>query len=262
MSTVRKPAGSSPVPPAKDPFRYGYRWVQRKDERGRKVWDQQPLTLDDVLHPQMGDVIVGNEDHHLDCTYLFTVLRAWLAGQAGVVVLSDVGIFWDIPNLRNHCPDVMVIRGVNRVGSFTTFDVAQEGARPELIIEITSPNTRRQDLVTKRRQYFQAGVSWYAIADERRVHGQRQLRLLGYRRGRRAYQQLPLDAQGRLHLQAVDLWLGQEQGRAALYEASGRRLGDYTEVDQARQAAEARAQAAEARAQALEAELRRLRGES
>ena len=232
MSTIPKP-GDRHHAGRNNPFRYGWRDVQRKDERGRMVWDQQPLTLDDVLHPQMGDVILGNEDHLLDVTYLFTVLQAWLASLADVVVLSDVGVYWDIPKLRNHSPDITIIRGVHHDQPYTTFDVAKEGARPEWIIEVTSPGTRRLDLVRKRRHYFLAGVPWYAIVDGRRMHGQREIRLLGYGRGQRAYQPLPLDSQGRLHLASLGLWLGHEQGRAALYDASGQRLRNLAEEAQA-----------------------------
>ena len=141
MSTIPKRTDQAAAGRNRDAFRYGWRDVQRKDERGRMVWDQQPLTLDDVLHPQMGDVILGNEDHLLDVTYLFTVLQAWLANLVDVVVLSDVGIYWDIPKLRNHSPDVMIIRGVQHDKPYTTFDVAKEGARPEWIIEVTSSGT-------------------------------------------------------------------------------------------------------------------------
>ncbi len=274
MSRVPKSAVPTPEPLPNGSFRYGYRYIERKDHNGRKVWDQQPLTLDDVLHPQMGDVIVGNEEHLRDVFYLFSVLQIWLATLADVVVLSDVGVTWDIPNLRGHCPDVMIIRGVRSSQPFTTFDVAQEGTRPEWIIEVTSPTTRRLDLVTKRRQYFQAGVPWYAIFDGRRIHGQRQVEIFGYGRGRRAYQQLPLDSAGRLQMGTLNLWLGQEEGRAALYDANGNRLRSFSEEVQTRKTAEARAEGAEARAegaearaeeaearvQALEAELRRLRG--
>ena len=79
----------------------------------------------------------------------------------------------------------------------------------------------------------------------------------------------------------LNLWLGQEEGRAALYDATGKRLRNFAEEVQAgkesearaqesearaqesearAQESEARAQESEARAQALEAELRQLRG--
>jgi colicin import membrane protein len=268
MKSVPKSAKQSRAAQQNIAYQYGHRWVELRDQRGRKIWAQQALTLQDVLHPQLGDMIAASDAHYLECNYLYSVLRAWLADQPGVVVLGGCRIHWDVAKLQNHCPDIAVIRGAGQVDCFVPFDVATEGVRPELIIEVTSPNSRKLDLVTKRRQYHQAGVPWYAIVDERCAKGQRQLRLLGYRRGARSYQPLPLNGKGRLHLQAVDLWLGQEHGRVALYKPSGERLGDYMEVDrawkaevQARQAAEARAVEAESKLKALRAELRRLRNQ-
>jgi Uma2 family endonuclease len=196
-----------------------------------------------------------NSAHTLDCAYLLMVLLSHLASDSQAVVLNDVLIYWDDHVLRHHGPDIAVIFGVRQPRSrYTSFQVAQEGVRPELIIEITSPETRQVDLRTKRRQYWQARVPFYVVVDERIVRDQRRLCLLGYRRGRRGYERLPLNAQGRLWLQAVQLFLGQENGRVALHDAQGQRLGDLRAVEQARQAAEQRVQE-------LEAELRRLRGE-
>ena len=43
-------------PPRNDPFRYRWRYVLRQIEaNGNEVWDQIPLTLDDVLHPEEDD---------------------------------------------------------------------------------------------------------------------------------------------------------------------------------------------------------------
>lgn len=43
----------------------------------------------------------------------------------------------------------MVIRGVRAHQNWSTFDVAAEGVRPALIVEITSPETRMLDLALK-----------------------------------------------------------------------------------------------------------------
>jgi len=269
MSTVHKPTNSLAHPLEDNPFRYGWREVRKRDARGRINYVRQPLTLEDVLHPQIGDVMPGNSAHALDCAYLLVVLLSHLADNLQAVVLNDVLIYWDDPQLRHHGPDIAVIFGVRRrQARYPSFQVAQEGVRPELIIEITSPDTRQLDLRTKRRQYWRARVPFYVVIDERIVRGQRRLRLLGYRQGLRGYQRLPSNAQGRLWLDAVHLFLGQEDGRVALYNAQGQRLGDYQEVEQARHVAEERVQeveqarkAAEQRVLELEAELRRLRGE-
>ncbi len=76
--------------------------------------------------------------HHQLCTYLYDVLRA----HPGAIVISDVRIAWDVPGLRPYGPDIAVIVGVRERQNWRAFDVAQEGVRPVLIIEVTSPESR------------------------------------------------------------------------------------------------------------------------
>jgi Uma2 family endonuclease len=260
MSTVPKRRRSRD-PGQDDPFFYGWRDTYRIGADGRKEYVQVPLTPQDVLHPQEDDHIMLGDAHDDDTSYLKDVLKIQLSPDETALVFSDLGIYWDIPKLGHHSPDITVIFGIRRVRrNWTSFYVAREGVRPSLLIEVTSPSTRQIDLHDKRREYYQAGVPYYVIADEQIRRGQRSLRLLGYRRGRRGYERLALNRQGRLWLEPVGLWLGQEDGRLVCYDAQGQRLGNYTAVDQARQAeAQARA-AAEEHVRQLKEELRRLRG--
>jgi colicin import membrane protein len=254
MSTAPRRLSPPKPHPDEDLFRYGWRYVWKP---GRCGAEMVPLTREDVLHPQEGDQMVHNDVHEDDIAYLREVFKVRLAGDSSAEVFTDLLVFWDVPGLRNHCPDVTVVLGVRpRPARWRSFHVAEEGVRPQLLIEITSPSTRDIDLLTKRRQYYIAGVPFYVIVDELPGPDEepRQLRLLGYRRGARRYRAMPLNEQGRLWLEPVRLWLGTEDGLVACYDTEGRRLENYTEVSEARAAAEQRALE-------LEAELRRLRGE-
>jgi Uma2 family endonuclease len=241
--------------PATDPFYYGWRYVERKDQNGRVVVDQVPLTAKDVLHPKEDDQIPEHSAHAQDRTYLAEVCTAQTADEPTTVVLSDCLVAWGVKGVRPTAPDVTVIPGVRERKQWGTFYVARERARPQLVVEITSPKTRKDDLGIKRRYYYRAGVLFYVIVDQLRGRGPRQLRLLGYRRGQRGYEKLPLNDQGRLWLETVRVWLGVEDGQAVCYDANGKRIGTYTEQATARQKAEKRIKQ-------LEADLRRLKGEA
>jgi Uma2 family endonuclease len=261
------------LPPRSDPFRYGWRYVLRGTDRdGNEVWDQVPLTLDDVLHPEVGDFIVNSSAHARDCIYLAYVLRArrkrW---RRRTVVLMDTRVAWDVIALRAHGPDIAVIHGVRRPDrNFRTFDVAAEKVRPNLIIEVTSKDTRFNDLVTKVTQYHQAGVRQYVIVDANEPDdGPRTLRLVAYRHGSQRYEPMPLDDQGRVELLGLGLLLGTCGERIALYDAeTGEEVGEYdavTEVLEARTAAleaeiAARAEAEKAIEEAVEARREAERG--
>ena len=272
------------VAPAHDPFYYGWRYVSRMHRENGEEWEeivQVPLTFNDMLHPEEGDIVTHTPLHHRICAYLVAVIEAW-ARASPVVVLPDVRIEWDIPDLQRTWPDVAVIFGVRERQNWGTFSVAQEGVRPALIIEVTSPKTRKGDLVDKVDEYALAGVPLYVIVDFMQRPGKSVARLLGYQLVNDAYQSLALNEQGRLWLgpysggsgskatrwcvttriaprcSTIAIWL-RPTPRPKLPRTLRRRRAPRLKLRDAE--AQARAQA-EARLHELEAELRRLRGES
>lgn len=100
------------VAPPGNPFPYGWRYVERTAPDGSVTFEQTPLSLEDVLHPQEGDQVTHSDLHQRICVYLYNVLRGLLAGVPGAVVLHDVRIAWDDPDLKAHGPDLAVIFGV------------------------------------------------------------------------------------------------------------------------------------------------------
>jgi len=238
--TTAKP--SPPTAPAEDPFRYGWRHVLRPTPDDPQHLEQVPLTLDDVLHPDVGDFIVHSDRHETDRMYLTAVLRARLEASGAAIVLSDVRIAWDIPDLRPHGPDVMVIPGIAAWQDWSAFDAAVEGARPALMIEITSPETRVNDLKRKVVHYARAGVAQYVIVDRIERGGARRVRLLDYRLDGGVYRRRAPDAAGRVHLVIANLWLGVEGDHVVCYDERGAAFGDYATVVRQAAAAEERAQ--------------------
>ncbi len=231
------------LPPRSDPFRYGWRYVLRQiDANGNEIWDQIPLTMDDVLHPEPGDFIVNSTAHARDCMYLATVIGArckrrprWKA-----VVLADTRVAWgERIGLRGHGPDLAVIKGVrsNPDRDIRTFDVEAEGVVPSLIIEVTSKTTRYNDIVTKVTHYHKANVPQYVIVDAKGHEDNRELRLIDYRFTPERYVAVPPDDQGRVELVGLGLLLGVREGRVVLYDAkTGEEQGDYDEIVRALEA--------------------------
>jgi colicin import membrane protein len=288
MSTVPR---RSPPADTKPSFSYGYREVRVKLPNGRFRFKRVPLTLKDVLHPRFGDVHVLSSAHNDDCNYLKSALTSRLVVDPSAVVFYDCGIFWDIPRLRHHSPDISVIFGVREHKDWKTFDVKIEKVRPTLIIEVTSPKTRVNDTKTKVKQYARARVPYHVIADAVEKNNQRRLRLIAYRLEGEKYVKVPLDEHGRAWLEPLKLWLGvrvhpQTGGdRLVLVDpATNQEIPDYNSLEHslvvqvnaraeaedralaealARAEAEDRARAAEDRVRQLEAQLkRRERGKS
>lgn len=276
------------LPEPEGPFRYGWRHIRHAHPDGSETWERVPLTLEDVLHPQEEDFVAQSAAHQLRQEYLHTVIAARLADDPAAVVVADLLIAWDIPDLKPHAPDIAVILGVRQRRDWSTFSVAEEGVRPALIIELTSPSTASLDRSTKLDEYAEAGVETYILIDTIRFRGSFALRLVGYTLTPVGYQPLAPDNRGRYWLAAARVWLGIEANEIVCYDEAGQPLGDYVTLTTtlraaeqraaaeakariaaeqraaaeatARVAAEQRADTAEARLRALEAELRRLRG--
>ncbi len=281
------PAGQAPVAPQVDqgdPFRFGWRYAWQKNEQGLTVPVQVPLAYEDVLHPQEEDFIVNNPAHDRDCHYLKDTLLIALDGRENVEVLNDVRVDWQVEGVKPLGPDLAVFADVRKpwkrdAGTFLVKDL---GARPLLVIEVTSPTTRSFDLDDKVLLYHRAGVPFYAIVDYRSEADPREVHILGFRWLPEGLVRVPLDSQGRLWLEPVKLWLASGGECAVCFDEQGQRIAEVNVIARNLKEADARAEqlqslteeAITARQQAektvadqaarlaeLEAEVRRLRGD-
>lgn len=138
------------------------------------------------------------------------------------------------------------------------FDVAKEGARPALVIEVTSPTTRINDVVKRVDYYRRAMVPLYVIADVLKEDGnERLIELIGHQLTARRYKLVKPDARGRIWLDPLRLWLGLAQDRLSGFNRlayfdpdAGQQVGDYSAITKALAEAEARAEAEHRRAEA------------
>ena len=250
----------------KDLYPYGWREVVRSLPDGKEMVERKPLTLEDILHPQVGDYRMHSDEHERFCNYLYNVLSARLADQPDAIVLHDLRVAWAHPDFRAHGPDIAVIFNLRRRINWSTFSEAEEGTKPSLIIEIVSPSTRSVDVVTKVDHYTRVGVPNYIIVDRFERRGVMVRELVGYRLTPDGYEELSPNADGWLWLEPVNLWLGLDGEDLVCYDESGEALLNYVGMTEARAEAEARAAeeaqaraAAEERIRQLEAELQRRR---
>jgi hypothetical protein len=212
---------------------------------GSTDFEQVPLTLEDVLHPEEEDFIVHSQAHWFDVYYLYGVSRSRTASRADALVLADTRVAWDVPGVRPTGPDVSVIFNVHlHPPDRGTFDCALEGTRPTMTVEVVSPEYRHHDVERKVDLYHRARVPYYVIVDVLEETAERRtLALIGYRWTPQGYERLPLDDQGRLWLEPIRAWLGTKDGRAVCYDGdTGEEMRDYVAEVEARRRAEARFQ--------------------
>lgn len=239
------------IVPTDDPFFYGWREVPQhtngSDERVRV-----PLTLDDVLHPQLGDYIVQNYFHAKMCNALWDGLEGHLVHEKDTAILHDHQIDWEHETIRPLCPDVAVIRHTRVIKPKECFYVKQSGGRVDLVVEVTSPSTWKIDVEgyhtpNKVQLYEELGVDTFIIVDAKNQQEGQPPPIKAYKLGTDGqYEEIDPDDRGWLWIDVVGLWIGTAGEWVSWYDAEGNKIGTYVEVNEARkQEREARQRAEE-----------------
>ncbi len=231
-----------------------------------------PLTMERLLHPQEGDKVTQTDFHLSLFVSLLGRLRRRLEQAPGLGVFADLRFAWNRRGLKPSGPDLAVVKGLpaprkvisEEIGG--TFDTAAWGVRPELVIEVVSPEhgrLRNKDLEKNVEIYARAGVEEYLIFNPLRIGSRRPIQLLGYHlAGGVRYTAIPPDPQGRILSKATGLyfWSDPEGRRIEIFDrASGARLLSSDEEKARADEEKARADAAEARADEKDEEIARLR---
>ncbi|MFO0843544.1 MAG: Uma2 family endonuclease [Gemmataceae bacterium] len=214
--------------PGLDPFRYGWREAMRPDENGRWQYTQIPLTLDDVLHPQEDDHFMVGEPHKKDCKLLLNALEAAVGGQPGVHVFFDHRVDWGLPELRPMGPDLVVWHDFPADWDENpTFRPKEHGARPAVLIEVTSPSTRDLDLNKKVKLYHKVGVPLYVIVDYWEEGEERRVSVFGYRATNEGYVRIDADEDERFWVEPVRMWLVGGGPQLVCLDEQGQPYPDY-----------------------------------
>lgn len=223
--------------------------------------DGRPMGETDVHREQIVELI-----HALDIHF----------DREDVYVSGNLLMFYEEGRPRRHVsPDVLVTFGIPR-GSRNYYKVWEEGRPPDVIFEITSQSTRREDLGKKRALYARLGVPEYYIFDPLSEYLKPRLR--AYRLEGRDYVPVvgeplassKLELELRIHEDRLRLWdpaaarflptrRENERARRAAEQARTEAEQARSEAEAARAEAQRRAARAEAEVEALRAELERLR---
>ncbi|HZW30877.1 MAG TPA: Uma2 family endonuclease [Isosphaeraceae bacterium] len=190
-----------------------------------------------------GKPMAETDVHREDRTDLIQTLKEYFARARRVYVSGNLLIFYEEGNRRKHiAPDVFVVRGVKKHDR-KNYLVWAEGRAPNLVIEITSKSTRRED--QKKLVIYRdiLRVTEYFIFDPTEDYLDPPLQ--GFRLVGGDYLPItPID--GRLPSQVLGLRLERDGAKLRLWDpATGQRLPTPQE---ARAAAEHRAEAADRRA--------------
>jgi len=213
-----------------------------------------------IIYPTSdGKPMAETDLHRKEMARLIETLDAFLADRPDVYVSGNLLLYYEEGNPRaSVAPDVFVAVGVPKHDR-PIYKLWEEHAPPTVVIEVTSPSTRREDRAKKWALYARLGVGEYYLYDPLGEYLRPPFQ--GYRLDAGEYRAMTPDVDGALVSAELGLVLVLVDGRLRLRDRS-------TGVDllspMERAAAEAaraeleaaRADAAERRVVELEALLR------
>ena len=210
-----------------------------------------------IHYPESDGKPMGETDAHIaQILDLRFSLGRFFRNDSQVYVAADLLLYYVEGDPKEFVvPDVFVARGVLK-RERRVYKLWEEGRAPDVVFEITSASTRREDLGTKKVLYADLGVREYFIFDPTGAELRPQLR--GFRLAGPEYVALkePFASD------VLGLNLKIENNRLRLYNtATGAKLLTAEEADAAREAADAAREVAEAENERLRAEIARLKGE-
>lgn len=196
--------------------------------------------------------------HRDNMISLIHVLKERYRHEPAVYVSGNIFLYYrdEAGERKSVSPDVLVVFGVEKKRR-RIYKLEDEGKAPDVVIELTSPNTKAEDLGIKRYVYASMGVREYFLFDPFAEALRPALR--GFRLDGGEY--LPMMG-SHLHSEVLGLDLRVEGEQLRLCDLkTGEYLLTPEEVETARRAAEAKAATAEAKAATAQAENARLREE-
>jgi Uma2 family endonuclease len=210
-----------------------------------------------------GKPMAETDLHRQDMVDVIETLRDYFATHPNVYVSGNLLLYYQEGDPKKSvAPDVLVAHGVPKLPPRRYYLVWKEKKVPDVVIEITSKKTRREDQTKKKELYRDVmKVPEYFQFDPTEDYLKPSLQ--GHRLVEGQYVPIePVD--GRLPSAMLGLHLERQDTELRLYDpATGRRLPTprerATEAETAQQRAEAAQQRAEAEIERLRSELDALR---
>jgi Uma2 family endonuclease len=185
---------------------------RRQDETAANGAAARPVHYPESDGKPMGET----ETHIREIVRLIQTLDRRFADRDDVYVGGDLLVYYEEGNPRAVVvPDVFVAIGAAKGPRRRIWKLWEERVPPTLVVEVTSPSTRREDLGRKRTLYARLGVSEYVLYDPLGEYLRPSLQ--GYRLESGRYEAMPAE-QGVLVSGVLDALLQLQDGSLQLLD--------------------------------------------
>jgi len=181
------------------------------------------ISQEKIIYPERDGKPMGETDVHVnEIADLLKLLQGWYSDDAAVYVGANMLCYYEegIPT-SSFCPDVFVVFGVPKKRR-RTYKLWEEKA-PTVIFEVTSRESRVDDLGSKKYLYADLGVAEYFVYDPLKEYLRPALQ--GFRLKSGEYEPIEPESGGVLLSRKLALRMKLEDSGLVLIDAaSGERL--------------------------------------
>jgi len=213
-----------------------------------------PISTEEPFYPESDGKPMAETDIHRDLMIdIILALQDFYRNASDVYVSGNLLMYYTerIPT-DSVAPDVFVVKGVPKKRR-RIYKIWEEGKSPDMVVELTSKSTRRDDILRKKELYESLQVSEYFIFDPLGEYLQPALQ--GYRLFEGRYEPI-VSSEGRLRSLVLNMELVHQEETLFLIDLqTGKRLLTPLEEAEVRRKVQTKWQKAEeARQQAEEAQ--------
>ncbi len=133
------------------------------------------------LYPESHENDMGETSiHYKLISYLFNALEIFLSGQPDIFIAANMNLYFEQSQPKKYyIPDIMVAFGVSNYNR-KVYKLWNEKLFPQIIFEVASESTWRNDLTDKVATYERLGAEEYYLLDPENAF--LPLPLMAYRR--------------------------------------------------------------------------------
>jgi len=187
-----------------------------------------------IHYPDSDGKPMGETGIHVNATIELFMALKWLVfgHRLDVYIAADMFFYYEEGNPRAvKAPDIMVIKGVSHPEERRSFKLWLENRVPSVIFEVTSKESRKDDMIVKMDLYARLGVLEYFLFDPLGEYLDPQFQAYRLENGR--YVPIPPEADGDVISPELGLGLRVEGRRVRLINpADGEMIPDPNEAPQ------------------------------
>lgn len=147
---------------------------------------------DEIYYPESHFDDLGESIFHYKLvSYLFYVLNSFFLGRNDVLVAANLNIYYEEGNPQKYyTPDLMIAFGVKKHPR-QVYKLWDEGVFPQVVFDIASERTWKNDIGDKSEFYGYFGTEEYYLLDAERQY--LPLPLMAYRRREERLKYIPFE---------------------------------------------------------------------